>query len=121
VHSGVVFQHPTAAKNTFFDIFMSILALALLTCLYFYKIEMSNDGLSQGQYWGFIVIVVTTLSLLRQVSAFRAMLVGHVAGSLLFWSYLSIRQGSIHGYDDLMQFALACFVTLCGPMLLRRE
>lgn len=121
MHSGVVFRHPSAAKNVLFDIFMSVLALALLTCLYFYKIEMSNDELSQGQYWGFIVIAVTSLSLFRQVSAFRVMLIGHVAGSLLFWSYLSIGQSSIHGYDGLSQFAMACIVTLCGILLLRRE
>lgn len=93
---------------------MSILALALLTCLYFYKIEMANDELWQGQYGGFIVVVITALSLLRQVSAFRTMLVGHVVGSVLFWSK------SMEGHDGVAQFGMAIFVTFAGLLFLQQ-
>lgn len=100
---------------------MSVLALALLTCLYFYKIEMSKHELSQGQYWGLIVIAVTTLSLLRQVSAFRIMLVGHAVGSVLFWSYLRFRSKNFEGHDGVAKFGMAVLVTLTGLISFQRE
>jgi hypothetical protein len=82
---------------------------------------MANDGLSQGQYWGFVVIAITTLSLLKQVSAFRIMLVGHAVGSVLFWSYLRFRSKSMEGHDGVAQFGVAVFITFAGLLFLRQE